>query len=264
MQDAKEACKSLSSSELFKGISRDEIDVIVSGARTLEFASGDVIQSAGNAVTQVLLLVDGRIKRSQFSENGQEVVLRLGIPGELITDINSLPKSRYSSTVSALQDCKVLAWGVASFNAIVEHFPGLQKNVEAILLSRLAELSQRFCEVSTKETFPRLAMCLIGLVDRIGERVDEHIELRVSQEILGQMTGMTLNSVCSVLSIWKGQGIVKLRRGIVEIHNLPHLSNCAELVGRDSQVVSKAIFKNVFLSLRHLEEVRTGESVPCT
>jgi hypothetical protein len=46
---------------------------------------------------------------------------------------------------------------------------------------------------------------------------------------------MAFNSVSRLLSIWKGQGIVKLRRGIVEIHNIPHLLSCAELVHTSTQ-----------------------------
>jgi CRP-like cAMP-binding protein len=264
MHDVKEICKSVSNSELFADIPSGEIEEILCCARTLEFVSGDVIHSAGDPVTQVLLLMDGRIKKSQCSKNGMEVVLRLGVPGEIISEPILSPRSRHSSTMFALQYCKVLAWGVANFIAIVERFPAIQKNVELILNSRLTELSQRFCEVSTKATSPRLAIGLIDLVDRIGERVDEHIELRVSQETLGQMTGMTLNSVWSVLSIWKGQGIVKLRRGTVEIHSLPHLLSCAELARRDSQVVSKTTFANFLPSLRNCEEARTGGSVSCT
>jgi CRP-like cAMP-binding protein len=235
MQDIKEICKSVSSSELFAGIPSCEIEEMVCRARTLEFESGDVIYSVDDPVTQVLLLMDGRIKRSQFSENGQEVVLRLGVPGEIISVPTWLPGVKHSSTVLALEHCKVLAWESASFNAMVERFPGLLKNVEVILDSRLADLTQRFCEASTKATSPRLARSLVHLVDRIGERVDDHIELRVSQETLGQMTGMAFNSVSRRLSIWKGQGIVKLRRGIVEIHSLPHLLSCAELVHTSAQ-----------------------------
>ncbi len=208
---------------------------MVCRARTLEFASGDVIYSADDPITQVLLLMGGRIKRSQFSENGQEVVLRLGVPGEIISMPTFLPRGKHSSNVLALQDCKVLAWESASFHAMVERFPGLLKNVELILHSRLADVTQRFCEASTKATSPRLARSLVHLVDRIGEKVDDHIELRVSQETLGQMTGMAFNSVSRRLSIWKGQGIVKLRRGIVEIHSLPHLLSCAELVHTSAQ-----------------------------
>jgi CRP-like cAMP-binding protein len=229
MHDIKEICRSVRSSELFAGIPSCEIEEIVSRARTLEFAPGDVIHSADDPITQVLLLMDGRIKRSQFSANGQEVVLRLGVPGEMISVPTLLPRGKHSSTASALQPCKVLVWESVTFNAMLERFPGLLKNLERILNSRLVDITQRFCEASTKATSPRLASSLVQLVDRIGERVDNHIELRVSQETLGQMTGMAFNSVSRLLSIWKGQGIVKLRRGIVEIHNIPHLLSCAEL-----------------------------------
>jgi len=235
VRDINEICRSVSSSELFVGIPSGEIEEIVRRARTLEFLSGEMIHSADDPITQVLLLMDGRIKKSQFSEKGQEVILRLVVPGETISVPTLLPGSKHSSAVLALQHCKVLAWESACFNALVERFPGLQKNVELILLSRLDDLTQRFCEVSTSATSPRLAVSLAYLVDRIGERVNNHIELRVSQETLGQMTGMTLNSVWRLLSIWKGQGIVKLRRGIVEIHSLPRLLSFAELVDASDQ-----------------------------
>jgi CRP-like cAMP-binding protein len=228
--DIKEMCASVSSSELFVGMSSCEIEEIVCRARALEFSSGDVIHSAEDSITQVMLLMEGRIKMSQFSEKGQEVILRLVVPGETISVPTLLPGTKHSSAVLALKPCRVLAWESESFNAMVKRFPGLQKNVELILLSRLDDLTQRFCEVSANATSPRLAISLAYLVDRIGERVDDHIELRVSQETLGQMTGMTLNSVWRLLSIWKGQGIVKPRRGIVEIHNLPRLLSFAELV----------------------------------
>jgi CRP-like cAMP-binding protein len=235
VHDIKEVCRSVSSSELFVGIPSYEIEEMVSRASTLEFLSGDVIHSTGDPKTQVLLLMDGRIKKSQYSENGQEVVLRLGVRGETISEPTLLPRSKHSSTVLALQHCKVLAWESTSFNAMVERFPGLHRNVQLILLSRLADLTQRFSEVSTKATLPRLAIGLVYLVDRIGEIVDDHIEIRVSQETLGQMTGMTSNSVWRLLSIWKGQGTVKLRRGVIEIHNIPHLLSCAGLVHTSTQ-----------------------------
>jgi len=235
VHDVKEMCRSASRSELFVRIPSCEIEEIVRRARALEFASGEVIHSEDDPITQVLLLLEGRIKKSQFSENGQEVILRLVVPGETISVPTLLPGSKHSSAVQALQDCKVLAWESATFHAMVERFPALQENVELILLSRLDDLTQRFCEVSSNATSPRLAISLAYLVDRIGERVEEHIELRVSQEILGQMTGMTLNSVWRLLSIWKGQGIVKLRRGVVEIHNLPRLLSFAELVDAPAQ-----------------------------
>jgi len=235
MHDIKVMRRSITNSELFVGVPSCGIEEMVCRARTLEFSSGDVIHSEGGPITQVLLLVDGRIKRSQFSENGKEVILRLGVPGEMISVPTFLPTGKHSSNVVALQHCKALAWESPSFNEMVERFPALLKNLERILSSRLADITHRYCEASTKATSPRLASSLVLLVDRIGERVGDHIELRVSQEILGQMTGMAFNSVSRVLSIWKQQGIVKVRRGIVEIHSIPHLLTCAEFVDPSAQ-----------------------------
>lgn len=237
MNDVREMSGMVRSSELFVGIPECEVDEFVSRARAVEFTSGDVIHSEDDPITRVLLLVDGRVKKSKCSGNGLEVVLRLGVPGELISEPTFLPRGKHSSTMQAIQDCKALGWECASFNALVERFPRLLANLENILTSRLAELTQRFCEASTKTTSPRLANGLLYLVGRIGERVNGHIELRVSQETLGQLTGMTLNSVWLQLSILKGQGIVKIRRGIVEIHSLPHLLNCAELAHSSVQNV---------------------------
>ncbi len=228
MADIKEISRSVSNSELFVGLPPRDIAEIVCRASTLKFWPGDVIHSEDDPIKQVLLLLEGLIKRSQFSESGQEVVLRLGVPGEIVDVPASLHGSKHSSSVVAIESCKVLAWDAQSFNAMVERLPGLLRNVQCILESRLASLMQRFCEISTKRTSPRLAIGLLDLADRLGEKVDDHIELRVSQETLGQITGMTVNSVSRNISLWKARGIVKQRRNIVEIHSIPELLNCAD------------------------------------
>jgi CRP-like cAMP-binding protein len=217
-------------SELFAGISSPEIEGIVSCARALDFAPGAVVHVEGDPILQVLLLTQGLIKKSQSTESGQEVVLRLCVAGEIISEATSIVGRRHGSTALAMAHCKALGWDSASFNAIVERLPDLRANVGRILEHRLAELSERVLEVSTKAASPRLAIHLIRLANRIGKCVGDHIELRVSQEMLGQMTGMTLSSVHRLLSIWKEQGIVRLRRETVEIHNLPQLLSHAESI----------------------------------
>jgi len=245
IKEIKELCRLVSTSELFVGLPPGDIEEIACRANTLRFWPGDVIHSEDDPIKQVLLLLEGRIKRSQFSKSGQEVVLRLGVPGEIVDVPVLLPWSRHTSSVVALEACKVLAWEAETFNATVERLPGLLKNVQLILESRLAGLMQRFCEASTKRTSPRLAIGLLDLADRLGERVDDHIELRVSQETLGQMTGMTLNSVSRHISLWKTRGIVKQRRNILEIHSIPLLLRCADSV--DDSVQGPELRNDVFV-----------------
>ena len=225
MNSAKQFGPSFGDCELFEGLANVEVEKIVSIARVVEFVSGDVICLADDPVTQVFLLTEGCVKKSQFSESGQEVVIRLAVPGEIVSEPTMVCGGKHSSTVLAIQDCKALSWELANFNAALNCFPDLRRNVGRILERRLAELSRRFWEVSTKTASPRLANGLVYLVDQIGQRVDDHVEIRVSQEILGRMTGMNAFSVCRLLSKWRAQGIIRLRRETIEIHSVPHLMN---------------------------------------
>jgi CRP-like cAMP-binding protein len=223
MDNANKNCISLNKSELFAGLPNFDSEEMIASACHKEFASGEVMYFVDDPIRQVLLLTDGRVKVSQLSENGREVTLRLTVPGELISSLALVPGGTHSSSAQALRDCKVLAWDSAIFEAALDRFPGLRTNARGILERRLAELECRFIQVSTKTASPRLAYGLVHLMDQLGRKVNSHIEIDVSQEVLAQMTAMTLFQACRLLNEWKGQGVVKLRKGIVEIHSVPSL-----------------------------------------
>lgn len=223
MEKLKKKCISVNRSELFAGLPSFVSKEVVSSARPKNFASGDVMHFAGDPIRRVLLLTDGRVKKSHLSESGREVILRLTVPGEVVSELALVPGGTHSSTAQALQDCKVLAWESATFEAALECFPNLRRNAKRILDRRLAELERRFCEVSTGTASPRLANGLVNLLGQIGHRVNGHIEIDVSQEAMGQMTAMTPSSVCRLLAMWEGHGVVKLRKEIIEVHSVPGL-----------------------------------------
>jgi CRP-like cAMP-binding protein len=144
-------------------------------------------------------------------------------PGEVIGEVGLVPGSRYFSTAQALQDCNVLVWDAATFEAALERFPILQRNAERILVRHLDELERRYCEIATEMGSPRLAHALVRLIDQIGHKVNRHVEINVSQEALGQMTAMTSSTVSRLLTNWEKQGLLRVRREAIEIHSVLHL-----------------------------------------
>src|SRR6267143_1757646 len=223
MAEAGEKSSLLTRSELFAGLPSSVCTHILSRARLMDFPCGEVMYFAGDQIEQVFLLTEGRVKITQFSERGTEVILRLCIPGEVISELALVAGSKQSSTAQAIQDCKVLAWDSATFEAAMERFPDLRSNVKRILEQRLHELERRFCEVSTETVAPRLAHGLVRLLDQIGRNVNSHVEINVSQEALAQMTSMASFTVCRILTNWENQGLLKLRREVIEVHNFPGL-----------------------------------------
>ena len=210
-------------SELFAGLPSSVCTNIVSTAHTIGFMCRQRLYFAGDRIEQVVLLTDGRVKITQCGKDGTEIILRLCIPGELISERALVPGGRHSSTAQALEDCKGLAWDAVTFEAALERFPVLRCNANRILEQRLQELERRFHEVSTEMVAPRLAHQMVRLLKHMGHKVNGHVEINVTQEVLAQMTSMTAEVVCRVLKNWENQRLLRLRRNAIEIRSVPGL-----------------------------------------
>ena len=227
MAESIEKSPLLEMSELFADLPSALCAEIIATARPRDYTCRQVMFFAGDPIKETLLLTDGRAKIMQLGESGSEVLLRFTVPGEVIGELGLGPGSKHSSTAQALQDCKVLVWGSATFEAVLERFPILQRNAERILARRLDELERRFCEVATEMASPRLAHALVRLIDQIGHKVNGRVEINVSLEALAQMTAMTTFTVSRLLTNWENQGMLRVRREAIEIHSfLPLLSLC--------------------------------------
>src|SRR5258708_13871660 len=137
MAEAGEKSSLLTRSELFAGLPSSACTHILSRARPMDFPCSQVMYFAGDQIEQVFLLTEGRVKITQFSERGTEVILRLCIPGEVISELALVAGRKQSSTAQAIQDCKVLAWDSATFEALIERFPDLPCHPNSILKHRI-------------------------------------------------------------------------------------------------------------------------------
>jgi CRP-like cAMP-binding protein len=133
---------------LFSGASLPACKEIVSAAHEEKFESGQMIFHQGDSVRQVLLLVSGGVKLLQLGGNGNEILLRLSGPGELISIADSHTRTHYS-TARVQQPCTALAWEVSTFEALFERHTFLRRNMLDMLLHHLEDMHERFREIST-------------------------------------------------------------------------------------------------------------------
>jgi len=79
---------------------------------------------------------------------------------------------------------------------------------------------------------PRLAHALVRLLDQIGHKVNSHVAINVSHEALAQMTAMTSYTVSRLLTNWESQGLLRVRREVIEIHSVLHLLGLCKVAVR--------------------------------
>jgi CRP-like cAMP-binding protein len=223
--DMKQRIALLEKAELFQDLDNSICEYMASTALPRHYARGDVIFVAGDAIREVMLLTEGRVKVMLFSEEGAEVIIRLCAPGEVIYPPAVVPEDTYFSTAETLQECRLLAWDARTFDAAQGRFPALRINSKRVLERQVRELELRFREACTKKVSPRLALGLLGLVDQIGHPVNGHIEIALTRESLAQLTAMNAATVSRVLTRWEKIGIVRLRRNGLDVRDVSGLSD---------------------------------------
>jgi hypothetical protein len=98
-----------------------------------------------------------------------------------------------------------------------------------IVAQRFQVFEARFRKISTKSVAPRLARELVRLLPQIGWRVNNVLEINLSQEELAQMKAATVFTVSRLLTRWEKQGNVSVRPRIVMIQNLLYSLGLSEL-----------------------------------
>jgi len=217
-------CPAAESSPLFSGILPGDYSGISSTARVKKIARGEMLYIAGDSVNQVLLVSAGFVKITQLGDSGNEVIIRLCGPGDVLGAMGLLSTLPHRTTAQAFRECRALVWEASAFRSLVGRYPVLHQNMVNMLGDDLLELEVRFREVATERVGPRVARQLVRLLEQIGRPADNgEMEVCLSREDLAQMTGTTLFTVSRLLSAWEARGMVKPRREAVAICDVQSL-----------------------------------------
>lgn len=205
--------------EAFADIPMADCISIVANAQDRQYPRRHTLFFEGDPVRQVVLLTSGFAKITQLSANGQEVILRLNGPGDVLGGAGSCAGCEHCSTARTVQPTTAIVWEQAQFDAICDRYPRLRRNIAHVLERRLNELEVRFREISTEKVSPRLSSQLVRLMNQVGKPTDGQIEIALSRRELAQLTGTTLFTVSRLLCQWESQGIVSARREAVLVRD---------------------------------------------
>jgi CRP-like cAMP-binding protein len=213
---------------MFDNMMPDDCSSIADAGQARRFGAGEMLYMEGDSVQRVMLLTTGIVKITKFGISGVEVILRLGVRGDVLGGVDLISTSKHGATAQALRPCHVLTWDAATFRSLVRRFPALRENMLRLLTECVSELEERFREMASERVGQRVARQLVRLATQIGRPVEGAIEVGLSREQLAQMTGTTLFTVSRLLSGWESQGLLKPRREAVLLCDIEALRNLSE------------------------------------
>ena len=115
----------VSSLPLFKNMGKDEVDDILASATSRRYPIGESVFEQGQAAEQFFLLLHGRLRVTQVTPEGQQVIVRMVNPGDLFGLAKALQRPDYPGTATAAAESIVLAWPMSDWSTFMERHPSL-------------------------------------------------------------------------------------------------------------------------------------------
>ncbi len=219
--DARLAC--IQAAALFHNLSVGDCAQVACFGQDLHLARLAVLYRQGDPVRDVSLLISGRAKITRIGPGGEEVILWLRKPGDVLPGLGLPAGTASAVTVQAMSPCDVLSWSAPAFAALLERFPVLHRNAVSITVQSLLELQERFCELATEQASARLARTLVRMATDVNSNPEDAGRIKISRSELAQMTGTTSFTVSRLLTEWRQRGLLDCGRETVQVRDLSQL-----------------------------------------
>lgn len=213
---------------LFRGLTRSQCAEVVAVSYERRIARKQRFFAEGEPANEVCVLGAGRLKMTQVTTAGQQIILRLTGPGEVFGGLGMVNGAPHPATAEALEPSHALIWPRQGLEALAERIPVLHRNALRIVSERLRNLEQRYRELATERVGQRLARALLRLVGQIGRPADGSVLVSLTRDELAQLTGTTQFTVSRLLCEWESLGLVTPRREGVLVDDSPGLVALAE------------------------------------
>ncbi len=177
----------------------------------------------GEAAAHLFILTKGRVKLTQLSPDGQQILLRAIGAYQLFGAVTLTQAESYPVSAEALDDCCAFCFEKSALMPLVARYPQLALNALQMMSQHTQEFQERFRQLATEKVERRLAHTLLRLAAQTGKKVEEGvlIDLPLTRQDLAEMTGTTLFTVSRLLSQWEERGLVIAKREHIIIR-FPH------------------------------------------
>jgi CRP/FNR family cyclic AMP-dependent transcriptional regulator len=208
-------------SVLFAALSDTDAWELIRLARQENSPGKQAIFQVGQPGDSLHIILEGRVKVSLLSEDGKEAILSILGAGEVFGEMTLFDGEPRSATVTTMEPCRFLVLRRQVF------LPFLEKRVY-VMLELIAEMSRRLRatndlvgNLSFLNLSARLARILLNLVQQYGKVSPKGIVigLKLSQEELGHLVGVSRESVNRQIRTWVDSGLIEYDHGTLIVLN---------------------------------------------
>lgn len=219
-------------SAICAALSHDELDALSQFGRKQRVVRGQTLVWEGDDAIIVANVITGVLKVSMSISDGREQIVGVVFPADFIGRPFG-QKSPYS--VTALTDAELCIFSRSTFDAFARNHPELEHKLLQRTLDELDRAREWMLLLGKKAAHERIATLLLEMSNRLGETgcsVEQggldNFELPLDRQQMGDLLGLTIETVSRQLSRLKADGIIALPdRRMVAIQDRHRLHDIA-------------------------------------
>ena len=213
---------------LLAGLSDRDRDEIVGHASVRGVAAGHTLFHEGDPAAALHLVEAGRLKLTQVTPAGEQVIVRFVAPGEACAAIAALDGRAYPFSAVAVEPSRIRSWPRHRLAELMRRWPRLEANVLSVAGEHARAALDRFRELATEPVASRIGRALLRLARPAAEGRAALVE-HVTQREIAEMAATTPFTVSRTLAEWETQGILEVRRGRIRIRSVDRLAQAAAI-----------------------------------
>jgi CRP-like cAMP-binding protein len=215
----------LARTPLFSQFQPDELNRLVSFLRVTHYPARRILFRKGDPGTNMMVVLQGRVQICTRSAEGKEFVVNIINPGEVFGEIALLDGSDRTADAVTMDACELMVLERRDFVPFLKSHPDACMRLLEVLCQKLRWTTGVLEAALFLEGPSRLARILVHLARLYGQPVRDGVQLhiRLSQQQLANMVGMSRESINKQLGHWRDDGIVAIEDGRITITDLDAL-----------------------------------------
>jgi CRP-like cAMP-binding protein len=193
--------------------------------RRRRFDTGAILFVEGDVSATVLIVRAGHVKVFSTTPDGQEALLAIRGPGEVLGDLSAIDGEPRNASGSALDPVDAQVISAPEFRAFLAETKGAGLALVRVIIARMRDSDRKRVEFGARDTLGRVAMRLLELADEAGESIDGVIRIAVplTQEDLAAWVAASREGVARALASLRHRGLIKTSRREITVLDLDGL-----------------------------------------
>ena len=229
MQPGEDTAALLASVGVFAGLEERELAQIASVAVPRTFDRGEILFREGDRGDTSYVVRSGAviIRREHGSGSGRSITLAEFRAGAFFGELAMFGEEIRSATAEALEPTAVVALLSRDVQRVMRSDPQIAFKMLQDITNRLRTANERLLQQSFQTVSGRVAGALLG---QVGARqaegaADQEVLVRATQAEIAQLAGTSRESASRFLASLEREGVVRLGRGKVTVHEPERLRN---------------------------------------